>query len=187
MYLGILTHIPQRPLTMAGKQNCNVCLSSLKYLITVTYENPVLTCHPHHKCNVWPCQNSNPQFLFHIHEKEWNPIWPHTKPCLMHFETLSLKGLVSTWGWYVSDRFCYLIHLIKYLFDWSIQSQFICLLLGLTEHNGPPMAATVDLNDISNNCSSLRPVTLYCQMLQKEIPVISFCEVKILLKYIWNC
>lgn len=71
---------------------------------------------------------------------------------------------------------CYLIQMIKYLFDGSIQSQFVCILFGLTKDNGPPEAATVDLNDISNNCSSLRPVACYSQMLWKRISVFSLLK-----------
>lgn len=53
----------------------------------------------------------------------------------------------------------------QYLFERRIQSQLICFLFCLTEDNRPPMASTVDLNDIPKNFCSLRRATLYSQVL----------------------
>ena len=55
-----------------------------------------------------------------------------------------------------------------YLFDGLVHRQFSGLLLGLTEHDGFPMAAAVNLDHVPQHRRALGPVAGDGEMLQDE-------------------
>lgn len=57
------------------------------------------------------------------------------------------------------------VTLLINLFDGGVHRKLISFLFGLTEDNSATMAATVDLNHITNDGCPLRPVTRYGQVL----------------------
>lgn len=53
-----------------------------------------------------------------------------------------------------------------YLFDGGVHGQLVGLFLGLTEHDGPAVAAAVHLDDVAQHTGSLGPVAGDGQMLK---------------------
>lgn len=60
------------------------------------------------------------------------------------------------------------LHASAHLFDGCIHGKFVGVFLGFTEHDGPAVAAAVNLDHIPDYSCTLRPVTGDGQMLERQ-------------------